>query len=517
VNEKKTAEEKIFLQHRIDRQAEKIASIGNWEWAVSSGELTLGDNLYRLLELDPDGHTPDMEKIIATLHPDDRDYISTEIKKVMSSCDEGPLQIYDFRIIKKDGGIRFLRSASECLVQEGEKYVVGTVRDITDDVLSQRAITERATFIEALIDSSVDRIMALDKDMKILACNKACEKITTKERTELFGRDLLSVLPDTGSNKIENFKKAFSGEMIYLPAVDEGENGRFEDYYIPLQDDNDNVYGVLNIMHDITEIARYQDDLQKLNESLQQKNFALKMMNEELSTFAFVASHDLREPLRKIQLFSETLMQKELQNLSPNGKDFFKRIISAVQRMNTLIEDILTFSRAGSDSSEIKETDLDKVLSMVTSDLSEMIKQTGAQIENKGLPKFRCNSLQFGQLLQNLLLNAMKFQKKGNVPHIIVSHEFVSGKIIDHPMSSRNKTYLKLQVTDNGIGFDKKYESKIFQMFQRLHGMAEYPGTGMGLAICKKIVENHNGFIIADSTPDNGATFSCYFAVEKNK
>lgn len=251
-------------------------------------------------------------------------------------------------------------------------------------------------------------------------------------------------------------------------------------------------------------------------DSLRVKNQELKSLNEELTNFAYTASHDLREPIRKIQVFSERITTLEAPNLSEKGKETFKRIVSAVNRMHTLIDNILSFSKIQATTSPPTAFSLTTVLNGVLQEVNELIQQRNARIEYNDLGVFKGNEAQFTQLLQNLLTNALTFQKPGNIPVVRITTDYLDGKDIEHPNVVSRKKYLRLEVADNGIGFEQEYASRIFQMFQRLQGSHEYTGSGMGLSICKKIVEKHKGFILAKGKPGQGAVFTCYFPLPYN-
>jgi signal transduction histidine kinase len=208
------------------------------------------------------------------------------------------------------------------------------------------------------------------------------------------------------------------------------------------------------------------------------------------------------------------LLQNEMPNLSQAGQNEFKRIKAAVKRMDELIDDILNFSSIDSSDKCFGEFDLNHVLNDVRLDLADEIKTKNAVIESSQLPKIEGNPSHFSHLFRNLLSNSLKFQPEQQVPVITIEHTQVEGKTIEHPFANPASLYLLISFTDNGIGFEQQYEHRIFQMFQRLHGMHEYSGTGMGLAICKKVVETYQGFITVKSTPGHGARFNCYFKLK---
>jgi PAS domain S-box-containing protein len=226
----------------------------------------------------------------------------------------------------------------------------------------------------------------------------------------------------------------------------------------------------------------------------------LERSNRELQDFAYIASHDLQEPLRKIQAFGERLDVKFAEQLGDEGTNYVERMRSSAARMQILINDLLSYSRVTTKANPFVPVDLNQVAEDVLSDLGERVKETGGQVELGDLPRIEADQVQMQQLLQNLIANALKFHRPGSPPHIRVS-----GRIPPGPM--RRRRVAELRVEDNGIGFDEKYLQRIFQPFQRLHGRGQYEGSGIGLAICRKIVERHGGTITARSAPGEGTTF----------
>jgi PAS domain S-box-containing protein len=227
------------------------------------------------------------------------------------------------------------------------------------------------------------------------------------------------------------------------------------------------------------------------------KAFAMQLQrsNRELEDFARVASHDLQEPLRKVQAFGDRLTAKCHDTLGEQGRDYLARMQHAAERMAILIQDLLAFSRVTTKARPFDDVDLNEVTHQVLSDLEARVEQTGAQIEVSHLPKLQSDPTQMRQLMQNLIGNAIKFAKKGEPPRIKVSGH------------ANGSDVCQIMVQDHGIGFDEKYLDRIFTVFQRLHGRNEYEGTGIGLAVCRKIVDRHGGRITAKSAPGEGATF----------
>jgi PAS domain S-box-containing protein len=251
-----------------------------------------------------------------------------------------------------------------------------------------------------------------------------------------------------------------------------------------------------------------------LTDTLTQKNLELERNNEELESFTYIASHDLQEPLRKIQSFSKILLDQEAENFSERGRDYFLRVISAAARMQHLIESLLNYSRVNMSEVKFVPTDLNAVLEEVKQNLFEKLAEKKAVIESSVLPNLNVMPMHFYQLFSNLIINSLKYSKAQEPPFIIISSSVVSGADIMLEGIAKRKRFWKLVFEDNGIGFEPQYEQKIFELFQRLHGRTEYEGTGIGLAICKKIVHNHNGYITAKGNPGVGASFVIYLPVE---
>lgn len=249
---------------------------------------------------------------------------------------------------------------------------------------------------------------------------------------------------------------------------------------------------------------------------LQQKNAELENMNKELQSFAYISSHDLQEPLRKIQTFASLLVEKEFQNLSDNGKDKFKRMQNAAERMQDLINDLLAYSRTTIQEIKYEKTNLYLIIDQVKEDLKEELEQKKAVIENKKV----CDDIslniipfQFRQLLYNLISNSIKFSKP-DVPLLIkIQCEIGLGKKFNNRKLLPETEYCHISISDNGIGFEQEYGKKIFEVFQCLHRKSEYAGTGIVLAIVKKIVENHHGIMTATGQKNKGATFTIYIPI----
>lgn len=251
-------------------------------------------------------------------------------------------------------------------------------------------------------------------------------------------------------------------------------------------------------------------DRKKNEKQIQQANIELQRMNKELEAFTYISSHDLQEPLRKIQMFAGRIIATEKEQLSGTAKEYLNRMNIAASRMQTLIQDLLNFSRLTNSERSMENADLQTLLDEVKNELKEVIEAKNVTIESHGLCAIDIIPFQFRQLITNLISNAIKFSKPDEPPHIIITCVKATGKELDNKDLIPSKSYFYITFKDNGIGFEKHFTEKIFEVFQKLHGRDQYPGTGIGLAIVKKIVDNHNGLIVAESEIGKGATFHIY-------
>lgn len=262
---------------------------------------------------------------------------------------------------------------------------------------------------------------------------------------------------------------------------------------------------MIYVLVDITERKQFE-------QTIQRKVTELARSNQELEQFASIASHDLQEPLRKVQAFGDRLHNNYAEVLDERGLDYLERMKKATARMQTLINDLLVFSRVGTKDEPFVEVDLGEVLQTVLSDLELRIQETGAKVDIGTLPSIAADPMQMHQLLQNLIGNALKYHREGVAPIVRVEVEIderasAQGQWIADPLCC-------IRISDNGIGFEDDYAERIFGIFQRLHGQGTYEGTGIGLAICQKIIERHGGSIEAKGRPGEGATFMIYLPVK---
>ena len=360
------------------------------------------------------------------------------------------------------------------------------------DILNLKSTTRELRNIRHALDEAA--IVAItDRAGNIIHINKKFCDISKYSREELLGKN--HRLINSGYHSKEFFVQMW--KTISSGKVWEGElRNRAKDgsYYwvntsiIPFLEENGEPYQYVSIRYEITQRKNAEEQLRVYADKLEQSN-------RELQDFASIAAHDLQEPLRKIQAFGDRLEARSQTEFTSEGRDYLDRMLSSAKRMRRLIDDLLTYSRIASKARAFEVADLNQVLQEVLSDLELRIEHTHAKIEVGTLPVIHADLSQMRQLFQNLIANALKFHHKDIPPVIKITGEVKSQVCV-------------LTVQDNGIGFDEKYTDRIFTIFQRLHGKHEYEGTGVGLAVCRRIAEWHGGHIVAKSGIGRGATFS---------
>lgn len=340
-----------------------------------------------------------------------------------------------------------------------------------------------------------------------------CDLIKQPYENVIGSRILDWVHPDSGDDFNRYFQRALKGKS-------KGEIRLLSDNKIfPVQLSltslQPNLATIGIIILDLTEKKKSENVILQYQKDLEIKNQELLQSNTDLASFAYLASHDLQEPLRKIQIFCNRILEKDSGIFSTESIDYFNRIVGASTRMQDLIIALLNYSRISTSEIIPDNCDLNEVVREVVGDLNELIEENAAVIECAALPRVKGISLQFCQLFCNLIINAIKYRQAAVKPLIRISARKIPAAQIRPDRLRHNGQYWQIEVRDNGIGFEQKYADRIFELFQRLHGKTEYEGTGIGLAICKKIVQNHNGVMNAFGQPGEGAVFNVYLPVDE--
>jgi PAS domain S-box-containing protein len=421
--------------------------------------------------------------------------------------------------IRKDGGLLDV-SETNTPIRDPKGRVIGIAR-IARDVTERTAAEAVRARLVAIVEASGDAIIGLTADGVIETWNEGAVRLYGYRAEEAVGRRAPTMLAHDPAEREAMLASVVAGSgPVQADGQDIRKDGSLVDVSVtnaPIRDPKGRVIGIARIAQDVT--ARVEAEaaaalssanarLASTNARLESSNALLRQAaelsrsNAELEQFASVASHDLQEPLRKVQTFAAQLTASEHDRLSEQGRDFLRRMSEAAARMRTLIDDLLMFSRVSTNGRPFVAVDLGEIVAKVLLHLELSIKESGARVTVDVLPTIEADPVQMRQLLQNLLGNALKFRREGVVPDVQVSVA-----VTDH--------VAELAVKDNGIGFDEQYATRIFGAFERLHGAREYAGTGIGLALCRKIVDRHHGTITAKSELGNGATFTVRLPIEQ--
>jgi PAS domain S-box-containing protein len=510
----------LELQHRFYEQAEALSHIGNWNWDLKTKYLSWSEEMFRIHGLEHTENANDYN-IRSFTHPEDRALVDREMERSINT-----FQPHDFyyRIILKNGTEKHVHAKGQPELNENGVAVrmFGTLQDVTQQKTVEDELKKSEERYHGMINEVQDyAILLLDKEGNIVNWNKGAEQIKGYKGEEIIGKNFSIFYT-------EKDKKNHLAESLLRTAAEEGRAThegwrRRKDGTVfwgnvvitALHDESGKIIGFSKVTRDLTERKIAEEKLIRYAESIERKNKMLEQANKELESFSYIASHDLQEPLRKIQAFTSRLLQKENDNLSEWGKDVFNKVQISANRMQRLIEALLNFSRLDKATEGFELVDTNMLLDEIKSQLQDVIESKKAVIQSDQLPVMDVIPVQFQQLLSNLLTNALKYSKMDVAPVVKISYGLKEGRMIPGNSKLDLNKYHHISVSDNGIGFDQQYAEKIFELFQRLHGKSEYEGTGIGLAICKKIIENHNGFINATGQPGLGSEFNIYIPTEK--
>lgn len=499
------------------KQAQALTHIGNYVWDLLSDKLTWSEELYRIYEVDP----LQVEMTGATVgrynHPEDVDMINAQIGNARETLQ--PFSFY-YRILMHDGRIKILHAQGQFTANdEGVRTkMFGTAQDVTEQKETERKLLENQTFIQRIANAIPAIIASCNIHTgKYTFINLGLQKLLDYDPKHVMeeGVDFFTKLihPDDLEPLMEKNNKALqlaneTGEVASEPIVEfqyrmKHRNGEFRWFHTFGTVFHRNATGlveqVLNISLDITERVKAENVLVQRTHELQQSNASLE-------EFAYVASHDLKEPLRKIAVFTDRLAFSTGQ-LTDDQQFYLDKIINGSIRMQQMIDDLLSLSLITADFNT-ENIDLEKLLQEVIQTFEYKIEDLKATITSDGLPLANIVPAQIRQLFQNLISNSLKFISKDERPVITVSHRYLSPRAVTEYNMRPARHYLEIRFADNGIGFEKEFEEKIFAVFHRLHHKNEYEGTGMGLAICKKIVQSNGGTILASGKPGRGSTFT---------
>ncbi len=389
--------------------------------------------------------------------------------------------------------------------------------DVTERVKSEQALKTSEQQFKSIASVMQQFIWTATPEGNLNYFNQAVYDFSGNTEEELFTKGWITMVhPDDWDDNLKLWNKSIeTGEDFIFEHRFKKANGDYRwqlSRAVAQRDDNGNILQWVGTSTDIHDQIKFQETLEDLvdarTKDLSIMNIELQSSNQDLESFAYISSHDLQEPLRKIQTFISIILDSDYENLSDRGKSYFLRVESAAARMKSLITDLLAYSRTSAVDKEFEKVNLQELLEEIQGDFIDTLEDKNGSINIEPLPTVSGISFQLSQLFVNLISNSIKFAKEGIPPHITITNRVVNGNELNNPNLFNNQDYVEIVLKDNGIGFSPEYTSKIFEVFQRLHAKGTYDGTGIGLAICKKIVDKHHGLISATSQPDEGATFT---------
>jgi PAS domain S-box-containing protein len=432
---------------------------------------------------------------ISILIPADR---SDETEIILQHIRSGlSLEHYETKRKHKDG--RELEvSVSVSPIRDSSGEIIGASR-VVRDITARKRLERESLHLAAIVENSDDAIVSKDLNGIIMSWNKGAERMFGYLAEEVVGKPISILAPFEGRNEMPIIlDRIRRGQRVeHYETIRRRKDGTFIPVSLtvsPVRDASGTIIGASKIARDITERKRTEAALEYARAMLVARNDELKRVNAELEQFTRTASHDLREPLRNVALHAEVLGRHYADTLDESGRESLSFIVDSARRMQALIQDLLAYARTTGVTEEPRELiDSNEALSSALTNLSEAIRESAAEITHEHLPRLRIHRLHLEQLFQNLIGNAIKYKKLGP-PRIHVSAELVEGR-------------WRFAVRDNGIGISDPDKTHIFDAFKRLHSAARYPGTGIGLAICRKVVERYDGTIWVESEPGKGSTF----------
>ncbi len=520
VTDKVEARKKVEEAEERSRLAAEATELATWELELQNRAIIHSPRLAEIFG-HPQSYMLLHQQMRSQIHSADLHGI---VEKAFDEAMLTGIYKYTARVVKPDNTICWISTQGKVIFDENNKplKMVGTLRDITDEKQHQQALLEREQKFRLLADSLPQHIWTSEPNGNLNYFNQSVFDYSGLTPEQIYKDGWLQIVhPDDRNENINH----------WLHSINTGEDFLFEHRFrkytgeyrwqlsraIPQKDQNGVIKMWVGSSTDIQQQKMFTSELenqvlQRTNE-LNQKNMDLQKINKELQSFVYISSHDLQEPLRKIQTFSSRILEKEYTILSDNSKKYFNRMQESAHRMQSLIQDLFAYSRTTTQERKFEIIDLLVIIKDIKDTLKEELEHKNVLFELKNICNVKIIPFQFKQLLLNLVSNSIKFAKADEPLRIKISCEIKNGALFEIDALSAEITYCHICISDNGIGFEQQYSERIFEVFQRLHSKEEYDGTGIGLAIVKKIVENHNGVITANGELHQGATFNIYIPI----
>ncbi|HTE33280.1 MAG TPA: ATP-binding protein [Chryseolinea sp.] len=366
-----------------------------------------------------------------------------------------------------------------------------------------------------LNDASINRVMAVNKELNIIAWNTTAEIITGLPRNGLIGTPLFQAFPllKEDPEVMDAIRQALAGNKSFLPArKDLFNREHYENHFIPLREEGGPVIGVMNVMHEVSHRIKAEQQLHKLNLSLEKNYHQLEMAGHEMSKLTFITSNNIKEPVRFVYTGLELLMKSEVKHLSQGSVANLRRMQGALNRTNLLLDDILAISKINSFMDPPQPVDLNVVYEHAANALKRKISESQATISTAVLPTITGHQELLEMLFFHLIDNGLKFQPNDRLPTLTITSSPVILEDREDEIGP-DMQFDRISFSDNGIGFAATDADRIFNMFEKLHPPTVYKGSGIGLTICKKVIAVHEGSIEAESKEGIGTSFHCYFPI----
>jgi PAS domain S-box-containing protein len=493
-------------------ETEELLSFGTWTWNIITDEVTWSKGMYALL-----GYDKKTLPVITNnfylnrVAEEDIHDLQTALNKAI---EDKKVFEKEYTIIAFNGEEKRVYSKGKVIVNENGEAVkmLGTTRCIIDH---SQLYTSLANYKQMSLEKEeflghgswemnyLEKTMHWSDGMyRLFGYDPQKDKESLTVNEQLYQ---LHITEQDYNNGMISREERLSNKSSYVWEYEiKAKNGdlkKLETFGKIIRDRTGTPIKLIGTTRDITQLRNYERELEK-------KIVELKRSNKDLEDFAYIASHDIQEPLRKITSFSERLKTKYSKELDDEAKKYLERIMAATKNARLLIDGLMDFSRLTNEGEIFEKADLNVLLQEVKTELELKIEETETLIKSEHLPTLEVVPVQIKQLFINLLLNAIKFKKPDTSPNIEIKSSRLSKAESSRLNLNPLLTYQKITIEDRGIGFEEEYAEKIFEMFQRLHSKAEYPGAGIGLALCKKIIENHGGTIFANSQLGKGTMFS---------
>jgi PAS domain S-box-containing protein len=513
VTDYKRAEEFVRESEERLRLAQQVAQIGTFDWNLQTGINRWTPELEAMYGLPPGGFPGTLQAWRELIHPEDRARTSQQMYETLQKgAFEG-----EWRVVLPNGNVRWLAGRASLFRDDAGKprRLIGVNIDITERKYAEELQAHLATIVEC----SNDAVVSKDLDGIVKTWNKGAERIFGYAAEEAIGRSIQMLIPkEISDEETDILARIRRGEGIkHYETTRVRKDGTCISVSVsvsPLRNASAKIIGAAKIARDITEKKLAEEEIFRLNQHLEERvrertcqleeanakliaqTERLTAINAELERFAYVSSHDLQEPLRMVSSFTQLLARRYEGKLGPDADDFIKYAVEGAQRMEHLIKDLLDYSRLGARDTELGQVNMEEVWEQAVMDLKIPIETSGAVLTHGPLPMVIGDATQLRQVFQNLLGNGIKFS---NAPPQV------------YAWAEKKGDEWVFGVRDNGIGIEPQYLERIFEVFQRLHSRGEYQGTGIGLAICKRVVENHGGHMWVESVYGKGTTF--YFTL----